>query len=260
MPDVNDQPGVSPDVKPATEPVVPITPAAEFLDRAKIELDMRLMLRQEYERTFQMWKANEFADLEKRHDEIIIEGLKKYYQKVEEERKPPTTEDIQKLLDQEYETFSVPVQIANQESGEAEQVMFAIRELPQSVEKRFYQQFKAKVMDKIQLFAAMEQSDIDKPFEDRAKAYLTMFDESFDMLAEATTLVLNPFGKRKHKEVVIDKEWVQNNIGSDRQWRIVEAQIKVNRLRDFFSKVSTSGQDMRMTMRPNFRALQQLVA
>ena len=106
------------------------------------------------------------------------------------------------------------------------------------------------------MLESFTQAGMDQPFEQKAKAFLELFDESFDMLADAVVMCLNPFGRKK----LVDRDWVQNNIGSDRQWSIVTAQIEVNRLRDFFSKVSQSGQRTMTTMRvPNFQQLQQLV-
>lgn len=250
--------GVVPDKQ--VEPVeIPTKPANEFLERAKLELELRLSLRQEYENLLTMWKNTELIDLEKKQNEIIAKGLEEYFKKWKEEQKPPEPQDIQVLLDQEYETFTIPIDCVSEE-GEVDHVTFTVRELPQSIEKKFYRQFKGKLLDKLQMLEAFTQSGIDKPFEDKAKSFLDLFDESFDILAEAVVLVINPFGKKKVHDGIVDKDWVQNNISSDRQWRIVEAQMKVNRLRDFFSKVSTSGQNMMMTTSPNFRALQGLVA
>jgi hypothetical protein len=238
-------------------------PAQEFLEHAKLELELRLSLRQEYENLLQVWKNTEFVALEKSQDEIIAKGLKKYFEDWKAEQTPPKPEDIQQLLDQEYETFTIPIDVlkytANDGGGETESVehiSFTVRELPQSVEKKFYRQFKDKLLGKLQMLEAFTQAGMDKSFEDKAKAFLGLFDESFDMLAEAVVLVINPFDRRKE----INTKWVQDNISSDRQWRIIEAQMKVNRLRDFFSKVSTSGQNMRMMTSPNFRTLQGLVA
>jgi hypothetical protein len=238
-------------------PSIPVKPASEFLDRATLELQISLRMRKEYENLLQIWKNDAFAELEKKQDEVIALGLKTYFDKWKEEQKPPEPEDIQKLLDQEYETFTIPidyVKFENEEEVNAK-MTFTVRELPQSIEKKFYRQFKEKLKGKASLLEAFTQSGIDKPFEEKVDSFMSLFDESFDLLADAVLLVLNPFGRRKE----ITKEWVQNNIGSDRQWRIVEAQLKVNRLRDFFSKVSASGQNVMMTTRPNFQSLQQLV-
>jgi hypothetical protein len=238
---------------------LPTKSPADYMERAKLELELRLNLRQEYEGLFQIWKNDAFADLEKKQDEVIAKGLKKYFEQWQEEQKPPEPVDIQKLLDQEYETFTIPVDYVKYgENGDetTHKVTFTLRELPQTVEKKFYGMFRGRLIDKLQDLESITQAGMEKSFEDRAKSFLSLFDESFDMLADAVLLCLNPFGKKRD----IDREWVQNNIGSDRQWRIVEAQMKVNRLRDFFSKVSTSGRDMMMMKRPNFQALQTLAA
>jgi hypothetical protein len=262
MSDVNEATKIPKAVDETPEPPtikLPTKPASEFLEQAKLELEVRLHLRQEYENLFTIWKNDAFADLEKKQDEIIAKGLKTYFDKWVEEQKPPEPVDIQKLLDQEYETFTIPVDYLKYDDDGVETVhkmTFTLRELPQSIEKKFYSQFKGRVIDKLQALEAITQAGMEKSFEERAKSFLEVFDESFDMLAEAVMLCLNPFNKKKE----VTREWVQNNISSDRQWRIIEAQIKVNRLRDFFSKVSTSGQNMMMMRRPSFQVLQTLAA
>jgi len=249
-----------PDVTATPEPKANVVeaatkPSAEFLDRAKLELEIRLSTRQEYEELFKIWKQTELLELQKEQEKIIATGLAEYYKKWQEQQKPPEPENIQALLDQEYVTYTLPVDVIN-EDDTTTKMTFVIRELPQSVEKSFYRRFKHNILNKVQELEALTQSDMDAPFEKKVKAGLELMDEGFDVLAEAVVLILNPFGRKKE----VDKDWVQRNICSDRQWKIVQAQMEVNRLRDFFSKVSTSSRDM-MTMRsPNIQQLQQLVA
>ena len=233
----------------------------EWIDRKKWELDQRLMMRQEFEKSYEIWKLNDLQEVEKKNQEIIKEGLEKLYEKYKEEQKPPTPEDIAVLLNQEYETFPVKLQVEDptgQEDPTTE--LFTIRELPQSVEIKFYRQFKDKIIDKATELQAFTQESIDMPFETKVRSILEVFGESFDMLAETVTIVLNPFGKRKVKRQDIDRVWVQNDISSNRQWSIVEAQLKVNRVKDFFSRISSSGQQTQMMMSGvNYQQLQQLV-
>lgn len=251
MPEETKNGSAAPDVTPT----LPTKPTEEFLDQAKLELSLRLQLRQEYEKILEIWKNDELGKLAKQNEETIGKGLEELAKKIRDEIKPPEPQEIQKLLDQEYETFTLKVDYIDEDESEQSQT-FTIRELPQSVEKKFYRQFKEKLLTKLQLLEAFTQTGIDKPFEEKAQSFLSLFDESFDLLADAVVLCLNPFGRKKE----INKEWVQNNISSDRQWSIIEAQMKVNRLRDFFSRVSTSGRDTMMTMRrPSFQQLQQLV-
>lgn len=233
----------------------PVKATTEWQDRQVWELQIRLGIRKEYEELFAIWQAKDLKKLADEQQIQIEEGLEKLVAKAQEEQKPPSEIELQQLLDKQYLTFKVKVDYVDAD-GKEESELFTIRELPQSVEKKFYRQFKTQIIDKAQMLEALTQAGMDQPFEDKAKAFLELFDESFDMLADAVVWCLNPFNKNSK----VDRAWVQNNIGSDRQWGIVQAQIEVNRLRDFFSKVSQSGQRTMTTMRaPNFQQLQQLV-
>jgi hypothetical protein len=207
------------------------------------EQEIRLQVRLEMEELLKIWKQNELTEIRKEYEKLLQEGTKKAFDEWKAEQTPPTSEDIQKLLSQEYETFNLPVVFAD-DAGETKNVAFVIRELPQSAEKKFYRQFKSKVLDKVSMLAAFDQENMNAKFEDKLKAIIEMIDDGFDVLAEAVAIILNPFGKTSY----INTKWVQDNISSDRQWRILEAQIHVNRLKDFFSNVSLSGQRMMTTM------------
>jgi hypothetical protein len=262
MPDTNDtSQQVASETNEQLPPRInlPSKSADEFLERSKLELEIRMQLRTEYETLFKIWKNEDLSELEKKQDEVIAKGLKTYFDKWVEEQKPPEPADIQVLLNQEYETFTIPVNYVDYAEDGSEtphSMLFTIRELPQTIEKQFYRQFKGRIVGRLSDLEAITQAGMDQPFEKRVQSFLEVFDDGFDVLAEAVQLCLNPFGKKKE----ITREWIQNNISSDRQWRIVEAQMKVNRLRDFFSKVSTSGRNMMMMKRPNFQALQTLAA
>lgn len=232
----------------------PITPTTEWSDRQRWEAETRLVIRKEYEDLYKVWKATDLADLEKQNEKIISEGLEKYYEKFREEQKPPTDEDIQQLLDQDYQTFTVKVDYVN-DDGEDKSELFTLRELPQAAEKKFYKQFKDRLLGKTQALAAFAQEGIDMPFEDKAKNVLSVLEDGFDILADTVVICLNPFGKKKE----ITRDWVQNNLSSNRQWGIVEAQIKINRLKDFFLRISQSGKSTQMMMTgQRFPLLQQL--
>lgn len=236
-----------------------ITP--EWADRNRWELEQRVKLRQEFEQSFEIWKTKEFASLKADQDVIIKKGLEELYAKYKEEQKPPTPEEITELLNQDYETFPVKVQVENNKEDGPEYTteLFTIRELPQSAEIRFYKLFQDKIINKAADLQAFTQEGIDMPFETKVKSILNVIGESFDIMAETALIALNPFGKRKIRGIDIDREWVQNNISSNRQWSIIEAQLKVNRVKDFFSRVSASGQQTQMMMTGvNFQQLQRL--
>ena len=227
---------------------------SDAVDRKKWEMELRVSLRSEYEQLFKVWKQTDLVELARGQDKAIQEGLVALFNKHLEEQKPPTHEDIQQLLNQEYEVFPIKV-LTTDDSGTEKEELFTIRELPQAAEKHFFKQFKDKILSRSQELMAFTQEGMDKPFEEKAKAFMDLFDDSFDMLADAVVIVLNPFGKRTD----ITRTWVQASIGSDRQWRIVEAQIQVNRIKDFFSRVSQSGlATQTMLTGQRFQQLQQL--
>lgn len=224
-------------------PVVEI-PGAE---RIKLEAEVEQRVDRRYQQLFLIWKQEEFSKFVKEQDEVIKTKLDETVEKWKKDQKPPTTEEIQQLLDQEYVTFTVPV-VTYDDEGNAQNVIFTIRELPQKIEKRLYRQFRDKIMSKAGSLGAFTQANIDAPFETKIKNFLELFDESFELLAESVAMVLNPFEKRQVNGKPVDREWVQENISSSRQWQIMEAQIQVNRIKDFFSKLSQSGQVTQMTL------------
>src|ERR1700756_2127844 len=193
----------------APEIGVPTKPTSEFLDRAKLELELRLQFRQEYEQILLIWKNTELVALEKRQEEAIAKGLKNYFEEWKKEQKPPEPENIQSLLDQVYAEFRLPVDYVDA-NGDVQKEVFTIRELPQRIEKEFYRRFKKNLLEKISELEALVQSEMEHSFEDKMKAGLTLFDESFDVMAEAVTLILNPFGRNTK----INAKWVQDNISS----------------------------------------------
>jgi hypothetical protein len=207
-----------------------------WAERSQWEANLRVQLRTEYEQLFSLWKLGELEDLKKNNDKTINENLQKIHQDYLDGLKPPTHEEIEKLLNQEYEEFNIPIRLSDGSKTKA----FVIRELPQESEIKFFKIVKDRIIKRAQDLGAFYQESIDVPFETKAKAFMSLFDESFDLIAEAVTICLNPFDEDKE----VTRQWVQHNIGSDRQWRIVEAQMKVSRLKDFFSKVSQSGQQI----------------
>ena len=167
--------------------------------------------------------------------ELATANAKMIQEELERIRKdfgPPKLEDIQKLLDQEYLTFTVLVPWP----GEEKKREFTIQELPQSVEKKFYKQIKSQLLPRAKELAALSFEVLEGKVEDKISAILEAFDPSFDILAAGVVLILNPRGETKE----ITQEWVQDNISSSRMWNILEAQMQVNRMRDFFSRLSLS--------------------
>jgi gas vesicle protein len=219
--------------------------------REEITRDLSISLRIEYESRFDMWKERELAELRDKQTEQIEELVKKYYDKIQEEMKPLTQEQINTLLNQEYATF--PVKITTRDKKVKE---FTLVELPAAAEQKFYDQFRKRILERIKEAAAIDQATMDLPADKRIQSFLDSFTDAFDILADATAICLNWEGADEE----VNPEWCKKHIASSRMWNIIQAQIHVNRLRDFFSQVLSQGVKMRsMTGRPSVQQLQELL-
>lgn len=220
--------------------------------------ELEQKLRAEYEGKFEVWKAKELAALREDDDKKIQDEVAKLFTKWQKDQKPPSLDEIKLILEQEYAEVSIKIPIYDDEDQKKDET-FIIRELPQSIERRFYQSFKARVKEKGPELSAFTQRNIDMPFEKQLQAFLETFDGAFDILSDAVVLILNPRGKRKVAGQDVTAEWVSQNIASNRMYSIIMAQVEVNKLRDFFSRVFQSGQKASTMMMPlNFQQLQAL--
>jgi len=222
----------------------------EWAIEARIEAKLRAQLRPEYEQLLTLWKEKDLDDVRKEYDKLLASGLEKIAEDWKKQQVPPTHDEIQTLLSQEYEEFTIKVDYVKGDQPTSE--LFTIRELPQAAEKRFGKKVKDKLLKNLSSLKAFSQASIDMPFEKRIEAAISLFDESWDALPEATQIVLNPYGTKEHVTV----QWIENNISTYRQWKIVDAQIKVNRVKDFLSLLFQSGQSIQtMSEGLNFQQL-----
>ena len=118
--------------------------APTWIDRESIINSARISIRAEYEQILEIWKNKELVELEKRNNDVIKEGLTKLFDKWKEEQKPPSEEDIQLLLNQDYLDFTITVQVYSDDAS-SESKVFTIRELPQAAEIKFYKNLKGKI-------------------------------------------------------------------------------------------------------------------
>ena len=207
-------------------------------------------LRLEAEQDLLIWKKSELADLEKETDDKVRDLVSEFWEKWKKEQEPPTPEDIQKLLSQEYVEFNISLVT---EKGKRE---FVIRELPQKIERKFYRQFKDQIKEYGPQIQAFTQANMGASFDNQVVAFMETFDNAFDIIADGVVLVLNPF----NTDPDINRTWVQDNISSSRMWNILQAQIQVNRLRDFFSQLYQAGQSAEMMTTPlSFQGLRERV-
>jgi len=203
--------------------------------RAEIEREVKATYEAKFVRDIEEFKGK----LRQENDA----ALKAVIDEFKASQTPPSEEDVRKLLTQEYLTFDVEVPWGEGKKN------FTIGELPQKIEKRFYKTFKEQIVSRASEIGAiafnMMEGDVAKKLTTIAEA----LDPTFDIMADAVVMILNP--REQIKE--INREWVQDNLSSYRQWNIIYAQFQVNRLRDFFSQVSRGSKGMIPNLGANTR-------
>ena len=177
--------------------------------------------------------------LQSENDAALQEVIKEF----KKSQTPPSQDEIRLLLSQEYLTFDVEVPWESETSTEKIR-KFTIKELPQSVEKKFYKNFKETILPRASDLGALAFDMLEGDVGLKIKKLLETLDPGFDLMADAVVMILNPRGKEKD----ITREWVQDNLSSYRQWNIINAQIMINRLRDFFSQISRGSSGMTTTL------------
>lgn len=195
--------------------------------RKEIEASLRVTLEAEYAEKL----AKKSHELDEENNRIIGRAIEEW--NANQKNKQLTPEQLEKLLSQEYVTFPVKV-MCTDDSGEMKERTFTLVELPQAVEKKFYKMFKDKVKPHIARLAELVREVEGGKMDGKIETILELFDPAFDMLAAATAIVLNPYGKQKD----VDEKWCAENLSSIRMWNIISAQEQINKLRSFFSRLS----------------------
>lgn len=212
----------------------------------EMEQRLRAEIDAEYKGMFQVWQTKDLAALAEKQDATIREQVQLLVKDYQEKQKPLTQEQIQKMLDQEYAEIPLTLLVRAKNAETPQKRTYTVRELPQSVERKFYKQFVSVIRVEAPKLAALKQRNMDEPFEIVLMNFLESLDSGFDIMAGAVALILNPFGDDEE----ITKEWVSDNVSSDRQFKIIMAQVEANKLRDFFSRVFLDGQKALMSLTP----------
>ena len=191
--------------------------------KKEITTEVRAEYQQKYEDELESFRTK----LAKSNAEYIEAEITKW----REQQKPPSQEDIGKMLGQVYLEFEVKLPSPDPMKKTR---TFMIRELPQVAEKKMYQHLKQKLIPLAKDMSALI-TQVGEPDSERALvSLLEAFEPMFDLLADVAVLALNPNGK----DTQITLQWVQENLSSFRIGSIVTAQLEANRLRDFFSQLS----------------------
>lgn len=192
--------------------------------RDAIEKEITERLTKEYAQ-----KYKEFQDkLETDAKELVKQTVEDW--KKEQQGTKLTDEELQKLLTQEYIEFTLKLTVRDTE-GNPKEKSFTLRELPQTLEKKFVKNTTTKLKPHLKAIASLTEKVIEGTITTKMETIMDAIEPSFDILADTVVMILNPF----NNDADITSSWVQDNISTRRQWNIVEAQERLNGLRNFFS-------------------------
>lgn len=177
-----------------------------------------------------MADANKAKQLEKFMAEVRSENEKQFKAEIEAIRKanlPPTPEQLEKILSQEYLEYTVVLR------SNGTQRTFTIRELPIEAETKILKALRRTIKDRMQELSSVNWQDANNTLE-RVEKILEVVPGALDTLSECVALCLDPFGEDKE----LDSNWIKKNVGLGRLASIIEAQLLAGRYRDFLSQVS----------------------
>lgn len=174
-------------------------------------------------------EANKAKELEKFVGELQTENKRVLDAKLEEFRKamvPPTPEELQKVLDQEYLEFSLKLKDRNGSKD------FVIRELPMAAEAKVVKMLQKTLSSRLKDLSSVEWS-AELSMVERIARLMEMVPGALETLSDCLAICLDPWDEQH-----VTGEWVQQNVSSSRMANILNAQIEVSRLRDFLSLAS----------------------
>jgi hypothetical protein len=178
-------------------------------------------------------EANKAKEISEYVDNLSIQNtemIQRELEKIKEANKPPSIEDLNTLLSQEYLEMTVRLSVRG-ENGRQERV-FTIRELPQAVETKLLKSVFDLLVPELRKISALEFTP-GTTVEQKLGQIVGMLPGAMHLMADLCAMCLDPYGDEK-----VDGEWVRSNMSSARIRDVLEAQVAVGRIRDFFSQAS----------------------
>lgn len=175
-------------------------------------------------------EAKKAQELKQIVTQLTSDNKKILEAKIEEFRKaltPPSKEDIQTMLDQEYAEFTLELK------NGSEKKHFILRELPLAAEARLLKVINKTLAARLGDLARLDWANSMDAMS-RITQIVAMMPETMDTLADCCACCLDPFGE----EAWVTQDWVKKHIGLNRLVSILTAQVTVSRYRDFFSLCS----------------------
>lgn len=184
-------------------------------------------------------EARKAKELEKVVAELTTSNEKMITAELDKLRKanePLSSEELQKLVSQEYIEFQVSVNVRGHKNGNGivhtEKRDFVICEVSARVEQKFLKAIKKTLADNIKEIAAIDWSGMGGI--ERLQRVIDVVPTALDTLASCVALCLDPHGEDKE----IDGDWVLEHLQISQMIGVLQLQAEANRWRDFFSLAS----------------------
>lgn len=187
-----------------------------------IESRLRIKLQEEYGSRLEVEIQKISGEMQKENKKIVEEAIERF----RKEMAPPSEQDIQKLLSQEYMEFSVDVK-----TREGTTRTFTIREVPIDVEKKILKKVKTILVPFASDLSALSMNLLEGDAAKKIVQLMNTFEPMLDVAISVCTICLNPFGEDEE----VDEDWVRKNLGATRIVKVISAQMEANKMRDFFS-------------------------
>jgi hypothetical protein len=197
------------------------------IDETELDIEHRLRTKLEAEYTTRLEKEVQeiSSKMQEENKKIVSEAIERF----RKEMTPPTEEDIQKLLEQEYVEFKIDVRTGK--GKEAEVKHFVITELPISVEKKIIKKGKTILVPFASELSAMSMNLLEGDAAKKLVQLMNTFEPMLDLMVSICAICLDP----NEEDDEITEEWVARYLSATRIVKIVAAQMEANRMRDFFS-------------------------
>ena len=215
-----------------------MTTLAELPSDQKEELlkQAREEVRPEVEAANNLAVAKLLDELRTTNEAKINQAVEEWKVEQKKNAKPLEPADIQKMLSKEYVTFKVMLNHGTEDAPVEKE--FTIRELPQKFETAML----LKIKD-VLVIGSQKLSGDGLRFEgtdwlEKLNSIMDLMAPALKTMAECARICLDP----REKVSWLTADWIVDNLSNYRILAILQAQVEVNKLRDFFSQLFQSFQ------------------
>jgi hypothetical protein len=199
----------------------------EVVDETELDIENRLRtkLQEDYNSRLEKEIQEISAKMQVENKKVVEAAIERF----RKEMAPPSTEDLQKMLEQEYVEFKIEVRTGK--GTDAKVKHFVISELPIAVEKKIFRTVKKILIPFASDLSAISMNLLEGDAAKKIVQLMNTFEPMLDVMVSVCTICLNP---NEEDEEVTD-EWVLKYVSATRIVKIVSAQMEANKMRDFFS-------------------------